>query len=489
MASDSLTLFWKAPEDDGNDQIIEYILEYREKVQVNWIQITQITDTSFKVDKLKTDSEYEFRVLAVNSVGPSPPSPSSDFLRLTAPFDKEEPSIVEPLTDRHVGLKERVVLSTVIGGAPEPTVTWYKNRQIIKTEDYTYENRVTKYIIEETTIETEAEYTCVAENEVGKAETTCRVFVEESPMITVEDKLFTQKLRKGTTYKITATITGFPEPEITWFRETTEITSDERVTITYKENICTLELTTIDRIDSSKYTIRAKNKAGEDSVDVHLKVIDKPEKPLNLDVKDIQKDSVTIEWTPPIDDGGLDITKYSIEKCDPEKLVWMKVAEVDKSIITYCVQKLLPNAQYLFRIIAENPIGYSEPTESDLVTIKKKVEPPSAPRGPISVSGMTGDSLVLAWLPPESNGGGKVIFYEVEVRDIRDDSWTKVGSTDANISHILVKSLRKDAVYKFKICARNEAGLSPPYLPDEEIAAGADISEYNIFSIPLRVDG
>lgn len=475
-----MTLFWKAPEDDGNDEIIEYILEYRDKIQVNWTQITQITDTTFKVDKLKSDKEYEFRVLAVNSVGPSPPSPSSDFLRLTAPFDKEEPTIVEPLTDRCVGLRERIVLSTVIGGAPEPTVTWYKNKKIIKTEDFTYENRVTKYIIEETTIETEAEYTCVAKNEIGKAETTCKIIVQESPMITVEDRLFTQKLRKGTTYKITATITGFPEPEISWFKETKEITTDERVTITYKENICTLELNTIDRNDNGKYSIKAKNKAGEDYVEVHLKVIDKPEKPLNLDVKDVKKDSVVIEWTPPIDDGGLDITKYSIEKCDPEKLVWMKVAEVDKSIISYCVQKLLPNAQYLFRIIAENPIGYSEPTESDLVTITKKVEPPSVPRGPLSVSGMTGDSLVLAWQPPESDGGGKIINYEIEICDTRTESWTKIGVTDGNISHILAKDLRKESVYQFKIFARNEAGLSPPYMPDDKIAAGADISKWKI---------
>lgn len=33
----------------------------------------------------------------------------------------------------------------------------------------------------------------------------------------------------------------------------------------------------------------------------------------------------------------------------------------------------MPNAQYMFRIIAENPVGKSEPTESDTVTIKVKI--------------------------------------------------------------------------------------------------------------------
>lgn len=80
-----------------------------------------------------------------------------------------------------------------------------------------------------------------------------------------------------------------------------------------------------------------------------------------------------LEWTPPIDDGGLDITKYSIEKRDSEKLIWIKVAEVEKAIVSYCVQKLLPNAQYIFRVVAENPIGSSEPIESDAVAIKIKI--------------------------------------------------------------------------------------------------------------------
>lgn len=68
----------------------------------------------------------------------------------------------------------------------------------------------------------------------------------------------------------------------------------------------------------------------------------------------------------------MEITKYLIEKCDPENLVWIKVAEVERSISSYCVQKLAGNAQYLFRVIAENPIGESEPIESDPVTIVVK---------------------------------------------------------------------------------------------------------------------
>lgn len=373
MASDSLTLFWKAPEDDGNDEIIEYILEYKESVTVNWTQITQIADTTYKVDTLKADSDYAFRVIAVNNVGSSPPSPISPYIRTTAPFEKEKPTILEPLVDKSVSLDEKLVLSTVIGGTPVPKVTWYKNKTVINEEETTYENRVTKYIIEKTTIETECEYTCVAENDEGKAETSCYVTVQEKPTITIDSKYISQKLRKGTTYTIKGMISGYPEPEIIWRRDKVTMTTDSRVTITRNDREITLQMTDVERDDTGKYTIIVKNSAGEATVDLTLKVIDKPERPIALDVTDVKKDSVVIAWTPPIDDGGLEITKYGIEKCDPEKMVWIKVAEVEKTIVTYCVQKLLPNAQYIFRVVAENPIGASEPIESNPVTIKVKI--------------------------------------------------------------------------------------------------------------------
>lgn len=374
VASDSLTIFWKAPEDDGNDDIIEYILEYKEKVSVKWIQITDIKETSYKVTELNTDSEYMFRVVAKNNIGASPPSPISDFIRVTSPFEKEPPTIIEPLVDKFVGLNEKLTLTTVIGGSPVPTVTWYKNEKIIEEEHTTYENRITKYIIEETTIETEAIYKCVAVNEQGSTETSCKVIVQEKPQITVADKQINQKLRTGKTYKIEANVSGFPEPEITLSKNGSPMPFDnKRITIRRETNIVIIEITTIDRDDSGKYTIIAKNNAGEASVDLTLKVIDKPDRPSTLNVKNIQKDSVTIAWTPPIDDGGLDITKYLIEKRDPDKLVWIKVADVDKSISSYCVQKLIPNAAYIFRVVAENPVGVSEPQESDAITIKVKI--------------------------------------------------------------------------------------------------------------------
>jgi DNA-directed RNA polymerase III subunit RPC5 len=87
-------------------------------------------------------------------------------------------------------------------------------------------------------------------------------------------------------------------------------------------------------------------------------------------VKEVSTDAIVIEWKPPVDDGGLEISQYIIEKCEGEQKAWIKIADVDRSIESYCLQKLTENSQYLFRVTAQNPVGVSEPLESDPVTIK-----------------------------------------------------------------------------------------------------------------------
>lgn len=87
-------------------------------------------------------------------------------------------------------------------------------------------------------------------------------------------------------------------------------------------------------------------------------------------MREISRESVTIEWKPPVDDGGLELTKYAIERHEPEINQWVKVADVDKDVETYCIQRLNENCEYMFRVMAQNPIGLSEALESDPIVIK-----------------------------------------------------------------------------------------------------------------------
>lgn len=352
------------------------LLNYKlnENFRFRWQEVKNIKDTTYTLTKLKKSSEHKFRVTALNGVGRGPVSDESAFIKITAPVSKEPPVITEPLADITIGLNKIATLSCVIGGVPTPTIRWFKNNKEIKTTTITYENRIAKYIIENTTGESEGSYSCRAENEVGKIETSCTVKIQEKPVIQIDEKLIIQKLRVSTQYVIDAQISGFPAPDIEWFKDGIKLNSSKERSIKIEKTSSTFIISSLERSDSGRYVIIAKNAAGSSQVELTLKVIDKPSKPEGpMLFREISTEAVVIEWKPPTDDGGLEISQYSIEKCDPTQKAWIKVADVDSEIESYCIQKLLDSAQYLFRVVASNSIGSSEPLESDPITIKKNL--------------------------------------------------------------------------------------------------------------------
>lgn len=265
-----------------------------------------------------------------------------------------------------------MTLSCVVGGVPTPEITWYKNDQIFATKSISYENRIAKFVIESTSENSAASYKCHAQNEVGESSTICNLLVQEKPSIVIDEKQSSQNLRVGEDYEVTAKITGFPDPKISWFKDNIKIENSKEYSITTLETSYKLLIKSIERSHSGKFTVKAKNSAGVAVVELTLNVLDKPSRPEGpLLFREISEEAVIIEWKPPGDDGGLDIQQYSIEKCDPNQKAWIKIADVDKNIESYCIQKLIENAQYLFRIIAKNPVGSSEPLESEMVTIKR----------------------------------------------------------------------------------------------------------------------
>ncbi|ETN62157.1 myosin light chain kinase [Anopheles darlingi] len=477
ITDDSITLFWKTPADDGNSPITEYLLEYQEKNEKRWTEITSITETTTTVTKLKKNSEYTFRVTAANDVGKGLASPNSPYYKIIAPIKKEAPIVSEHLKDVHAGLGQSITLSCIVAGVPTPDITWFRNGQPMK-QDVSYENGAAKYVIKSTTVDSGAEYVCKATNEIGSVETSCKVIIEEKPSLTVDKKQIVQKLRVGDEWKVVAKFTGYPTPEIVWYREEEVLSSNAERTIVTVGQSSTIVIASLDRADTAKYVVEARNSAGTTTVELKLKVIDKPSKPEGpIIVRELSPEAVVIEWKPPSDDGGLEISQFTIEKCDDaNKNAWIKVAEVQKNIKSYCIQKLIDSTQYHFRVIAQNPVGCSEPLESATVKIQQTLEAPSPPRGPIETSGMTSNSFTLTWQPSESNGGSKITEYIVEVKEAKKKVWKIVGTTSASETSLLIENLAMNKAYDFKISAKNKIGISEPLVTEESIVAGKEIT-------------
>lgn len=94
---------------------------------------------------------------------------------------------------------------------------------------------------------------------------------------------------------------------------------------------------------------------------------------------------------------------------------------------------------------------------------------PTAPQGPLEVTDVTADSVILHWKPPKDDGGIDLTGYIVERRDTKRAVWTKIGSVDGVTLDFKVTGLQEGMEYLFRVSAENEVGISEPLERDSVV--------------------
>lgn len=146
----------------------------------------------------------------------------------------------------------------------------------------------------------------------------------------------------------------------------------------------------------------------------------------------MSKDSVTLNWKEPKDDGGAPITNYVVEKRDTRSGVWVPVSSfvVGTSLV---VPKLQEGHDYEFRVMAENQFGRSEPLVTDRpVTAKDSYGVPGRPGQP-QVKEHDRDHIDIEWTRPSDDGGSPITHYDVERKDVKTGRWIKVNTEPVRV--------------------------------------------------------
>ncbi|CAD6240006.1 GSCOCG00002463001-RA-CDS [Cotesia congregata] len=391
----------------------------------------------------------------------------------------EEPEIdfIRRLPDVTLVPLDEDALFTIELSKPDVPVQWFKKGVPIKeSAKYTIidEGRVKKLIVSDCSVDDAVEYSAVVLNVKTSSRLKVEV-VEAPPKISIESPK-KYRVKKGHDVDMTVRFSAAPKPTDEWTVDGRVIVKSKRIIKTCDEESATLTIKKVEEKDVGDYTLKLVNTHGEASTEIKLIIGQEPGKPEGpLVVKNIRHDRVTIQWKPPKDDGGYDITEYIIEKCEKTKKTWTRITEVTEETLTYEIDNLNKDIEYIFRVIARNEVGPSEPLESEPVTMKSTFDKPGAPQGPLEVSGMTKTSFTIMWNPPESDGGSPIIEYNVEMKETSKKSWTKVGTTKEDITYISVSDLKTDAAYEFRITASNAIGTGPPYLSEEPIVTGKRI--------------
>uniref|UniRef100_A0A8C6NPC5 Uncharacterized protein n=1 Tax=Nothobranchius furzeri TaxID=105023 RepID=A0A8C6NPC5_NOTFU len=166
---------------------------------------------------------------------------------------------------------------------------------------------------------------------------------------------------RGDHITIKIPISGKPEPAITW-QKGQEILSNSpyHQVITTRSSTSLVFQKGVQRRDTGYYIITAKNRFGSDKQTIEVNVVDIPDSPKGLLVSDIARDSISLTWEPPANDGGSDIIGYIVEKCPTTADRWIRAGQTTDCNIT--IINIFGKTKYQFRVIAENQFGQSPPS-------------------------------------------------------------------------------------------------------------------------------
>lgn len=89
-------------------------------------------------------------------------------------------------------------------------------------------------------------------------------------------------------------------------------------------------------------------------------------------------------------------------------------------------------------------------------------DPPGSPRN-LHVEGFSKDFITIAWEPPETDGGSKIIQYVVEKCDVTRGlgQWVNAGSVSPSEHSFKTSKLFQGNAYLFRVRAENRVGAGP----------------------------
>lgn len=176
---------------------------------------------------------------------------------------------------------------------------------------------------------------------------------------------------RGEVVSIKIPFSGKPDPVITWQKGQDLIDNNGQYQVIVTRSFTSLVFPNgVDRKDAGFYIVCAKNRFGIDQKTVELDVADVPDAPRGLKASEVSRDSVNLTWNAPASDGGSRVTHYTVEKRATTAERWIRVGQARDT--RYTVVNLFGKTSYVFRVIAENKFGQSQPSESTDPIITKE---------------------------------------------------------------------------------------------------------------------
>lgn len=372
VTAEGCKLKWDKPDDDGGEPIDHYVVERMDTDSGRWVPVCKTKTPEADVSGLNEGKEYQFRVKAVNPEGESEPLVTDLPIIAKNPYSEPttpgKPEIVDWARD-HADIKWKEPESD--GGAE---ITGYiiekkdslspKWQKVLETTGPKCAAKIPDLVEGQ-----KYQFRVKAVNKGGQSKPS-----EPSDTLLAKDRfappkidrstLKDQQIKAGQHIRFDVKITGEPPPSKAWFLNKARLEIGPDFTIDNEDYRTKLFIGVAKRSHTGKFTVKAENDSGHDEATVEITVLDKPGQPEGpLRVSDVHKEGATLKWSPPLDDGGVPIDHYVVEKLDVETGRWVPAGRTKDPKIE--LNNLTPGQDYKFRVAAVNTEGESEPLETE----------------------------------------------------------------------------------------------------------------------------
>ncbi|XP_047530733.1 Down syndrome cell adhesion molecule-like protein Dscam2 isoform X5 [Vanessa atalanta] len=413
--------FGEVPANPGDAAVVNCVATKGDlPLEISWTFSSETIDSSLHRDIMTTPLGSRASVLTINSVSANHQGNYTCIVQNAAGRAEHAATLVvnvpprwilEP-TDKAFAQGSDAKVECKADGFPKPQVTWkraegdtpgdYKdlkpNNPNVKVEDGT----LTIANIQKTN---EGYYLCEAVNGIGSGlSAVILISVQAPPQF--EIKMRNQTARRSEPAVLQCQAKGEKPIGIIWNmnNKRLEPKSDPRYTI--REEILPggvvsdLSIRRTERSDSALFTCVATNAFGSDDTSINMIIQEVPEAPYGLKVLDKSGRTVQLSWAAPYD-GNSPIKKFLIEY-KRAKGNWEK--DIDRVLVPgdateAGVFSLRPATAYHIRIVAENELGTSEPSET--VTIITAEEAPTGMPQDVKVDAVDKHTLRVTWKPPQ----------------------------------------------------------------------------------------
>lgn len=357
----------------------------------------------------------------------------------------------------------KVHVACYVSGFPTPRVEWQrKMRESFMPIPKSPRFRTTlngSLTILNVTVEDKTDYSCIVYNTITNKESrTIKLNVNVPARIL--NWFATVSGDAGNTTKLECNATGNEMLKFTWLKNDLKINVNGRVNIKQTFTSSYLIIRGITIKDAGQYICEVKNKFGEDSRKLTLKVRDKPSPPVITKPYVASKTSIRIAWSITFD-GNSPITSHQIAFKKRSKF-WSQasIVQVQANETSYRITGLRPYTSYIIQVRAKNILGLSNAS----IDINAETEEDAPSAAPLLIKIIPIDrSFQIKWkcLSRESSNG-VIQGYVIKYREFGSKSeFTKMERKVIHGTEAIINHLKYYTLYEIMLQAFTKAGYGP----------------------------